>query len=483
MSQIAALHRVLDWLDVYRDFGADPAGVRDSTALIQLALNEGGRIYIPPGRYKISAPLKITLSGTEIVGAGKNSVLFSALDTLQFGFAVVTGAQYVRFADFALLGEAAGEVIGIAGAGAIGINTNAAADGWAGLDQLGHVAVDRVYFGGNTAAKGWCQGISNNRSGYLRVQNCTFDGIVGESATYGYGITASGKYHVITDNHFISPLGGGRGRHAVYVNYDASFCRVSRNYCLNYDHAAYVLSHSVVASGGFGNIFSDNVAEGCNTQEIDGMAVILIATTDVVALPGGGCVISGNHLKSCFGTQIRVQGNPGSTVIGNSATDIQGYGAPAFVNRAIKLESTPGTTVKGNTLSGIPANAQDGVWVTLSNGAVIFGNDISGAGLLSGIRLNAAPPEVAGCIVEGNSISGATASVVDETAGKTNVIAVNKAVTFAVLSAWTPGNGTTVYCTDADPVPVGGGPVVTGSAGAKTGAMVCRVNGAWRSFA
>lgn len=62
------------------DFGADPTGNTDSTTAIQNAINslpnsggggqQGGTVYFPPGVYKISSVLSITVSGTRLVGAG-----------------------------------------------------------------------------------------------------------------------------------------------------------------------------------------------------------------------------------------------------------------------------------------------------------------------------------------------------------------------------------------------------------------------------
>ena len=48
--------------------GLDPTGKRDRTAAIQQALDGGGVIRLPAGRYSIQAPLKITRSGTSLIG-------------------------------------------------------------------------------------------------------------------------------------------------------------------------------------------------------------------------------------------------------------------------------------------------------------------------------------------------------------------------------------------------------------------------------
>jgi hypothetical protein len=56
------------------DYGADPAGVADSTTAIQAAINYGAangiEIQIPSGIYRTTAPLTVTVSGTSIRGLG-----------------------------------------------------------------------------------------------------------------------------------------------------------------------------------------------------------------------------------------------------------------------------------------------------------------------------------------------------------------------------------------------------------------------------
>jgi hypothetical protein len=61
------------------DFGADPTGVLSSDASIQNAINSiaqlqsGGVIFVPKGRYKISAPLVIDTWGISIIGEGPSN--------------------------------------------------------------------------------------------------------------------------------------------------------------------------------------------------------------------------------------------------------------------------------------------------------------------------------------------------------------------------------------------------------------------------
>ncbi len=63
-----AASRDLDWNVV--ELGADPTGNRDSSPAFQQALDAGGLIRIPPGRYRVDTTLVIRKSHTYLVGEG-----------------------------------------------------------------------------------------------------------------------------------------------------------------------------------------------------------------------------------------------------------------------------------------------------------------------------------------------------------------------------------------------------------------------------
>ena len=52
------------------ELGADPAGVQDSAPAFQRALDRGGRILVPEGRYRIDSTLYIRKSHTSLIGEG-----------------------------------------------------------------------------------------------------------------------------------------------------------------------------------------------------------------------------------------------------------------------------------------------------------------------------------------------------------------------------------------------------------------------------
>ena len=62
-----------------KDFGAVGDGTTDDTTAVRTALNSGGTIYFPSGRYRITSSLNIDNQGFKIVGDGLQSVLFLTL--------------------------------------------------------------------------------------------------------------------------------------------------------------------------------------------------------------------------------------------------------------------------------------------------------------------------------------------------------------------------------------------------------------------
>jgi len=57
-----------------RSYGARGDGVADDTAAIQSALSEGGRVWVPAGTYRVTAPLRVG-SDTSVQGVGYKSVI------------------------------------------------------------------------------------------------------------------------------------------------------------------------------------------------------------------------------------------------------------------------------------------------------------------------------------------------------------------------------------------------------------------------
>lgn len=75
----APAHRTVNVVDA----GADPAGVKDSTAAINGAIRRvheagGGTVHLPAGAYRVSAPFIELLGGVHLQGAGRESTIIFA---------------------------------------------------------------------------------------------------------------------------------------------------------------------------------------------------------------------------------------------------------------------------------------------------------------------------------------------------------------------------------------------------------------------
>lgn len=66
-----------------KDYGATGNGTTDDTATVQATINAataGGTIYFPPGTYRITATLTVTVAGVRLAGAGRQATVIS-IDT------------------------------------------------------------------------------------------------------------------------------------------------------------------------------------------------------------------------------------------------------------------------------------------------------------------------------------------------------------------------------------------------------------------
>ncbi len=59
-----------------RDFGALGDGKTDDTKAIQKAIDAGGVVLLPEGRWLLERPLKISKHGTVLKGAGSGKTIF-----------------------------------------------------------------------------------------------------------------------------------------------------------------------------------------------------------------------------------------------------------------------------------------------------------------------------------------------------------------------------------------------------------------------
>jgi hypothetical protein len=97
------------------DAGADPIGAADSTAAFQTAANAGGRLYMPAGKYKLSASTVLPLPDMEIIGDGTATRLQPITPGQSvFSESLPAGEGGLVFKDFDIDGDAHPDLTGIA---------------------------------------------------------------------------------------------------------------------------------------------------------------------------------------------------------------------------------------------------------------------------------------------------------------------------------------------------------------------------------
>jgi hypothetical protein len=93
-------------------FGAVGNDTADDTAAIQAAIDAvpaaGGTVYFPPGSYDISASLKLKVSNTKLVGAGRHITVIRQTTNTADGITNATGSRlsHLAFEDFTISCEA-----------------------------------------------------------------------------------------------------------------------------------------------------------------------------------------------------------------------------------------------------------------------------------------------------------------------------------------------------------------------------------------
>jgi Pectate lyase superfamily protein len=102
------------WKDIVADFGADPTGAVDCTAIIQTAVDSfsasGGRLFFPAGSYKIdlATATTITISKPVIIrGAGRAITNLLCTHATKTVFTMAAGAQAAGFEQIRISGSTA----------------------------------------------------------------------------------------------------------------------------------------------------------------------------------------------------------------------------------------------------------------------------------------------------------------------------------------------------------------------------------------
>lgn len=137
-----------------KDFGAIGDGVTDDTDAFQNAIDNGGMVFVPVGNYKIDGELTVTASGTQIVGAGKESLI--TLNSSTIGIAFSGGIENVKLANVKLYSSSATNTL---------VSTK-------GINDL--AIINNVNFEGGGIQLLITSDVSSAGSYGIHVQNCLF---------------------------------------------------------------------------------------------------------------------------------------------------------------------------------------------------------------------------------------------------------------------------------------------------------------------
>lgn len=279
-----------------RDFGATGDGVTDDTAAFAEALAQGGRIYVPPGRFRVdfnnsgATPTgAVLISGTTLFGAGANSVIspYSAAPRAAIGCASADATSFITD-------------ISIRGIKFLGAVASAGHSEFAGLLYL--TGVKR-----------------------LLIADCVFEGPRGDAVTIasGFGGGPANERHnhqiIIRDSHFDGVLyGASGGRNPIsvidcddMVIDDNSFTRWGRNDMPGGIDFEPDDSYSVIK----------NIRVTNNRFSLSGgnRGHVTFATENTAAANWKNCIVSDNHFESAANAAICIYS---ATTIGTEKNGI-----------------------------------------------------------------------------------------------------------------------------------------------------------------
>jgi len=312
----------------------------------------GGLVKLPPGDFKLTAPLVLSRGDTRVEGSGAATKLLNcnqegqpALIIRPSNLTADPKARLwrVQLADFRICGDPK----------AINNKSTEPKSG----DGIQATNIDEIYLQGMTIDHNGANGVNLIRC-YEdpRIADCIF--------TYNRqaGVNIKGGHDIVVNaNHFEE-------------NQDALRCIDSYNLCMNGNNIDDHLRHGVVIENTYGSVLSGNMIEECQ-----GMAVILdrdcygvTISANVLAddFGGGvdlrdawGCTVSANTFVIDPVLGVRVGPNSGRiTITGNNFSDsyvgekTRRVGKPNLATGII-LEATSDITVSGNVFSGLDGQA------------------------------------------------------------------------------------------------------------------------------
>jgi len=401
-----------------KSYGAIGDGIADDTAAIQQVLDLGGIVFFPPGEYKISDTLAVSIQDTVLQGTGAK---IKAADATFHLFELE--ADFIRFYELTLEGMAVdGSTL------QAGIFTSVGCD---------NVVIRNCRFDTLNI------GIKNDSGNRWFIYTNDFFNIMDESDGHGYGILFGDASRSIVAMNTFEDV----SRHAVYLSAGSQYNVVFGNTVSGCIHSQIALNSTGLQDPCRGNLITGNTLSDAITDVGDETASISV---DGIAQAN---TISNNNIVNNINVGISVNwhgdgvNNHDNVVIGNNINDT---GRSGIVVRGAKR-----TLVQGNYLYNIANNGNFNAIAVFSTGTggtevcdktKIFGNTVNGDTHRVAILINDSAPAPTNTEIMYNSVEEGTVGFIEINTAVA-LVAFNN--TNAELATLTAADGSALNTGDA----------------------------------
>jgi len=389
------------------DFGADSTGVASSFAAFNLAVANGGTVYVPTGTYKLDGKVTFSVDGTTLLLAAKTTLNVSGVEALQSPF----GAQLLISANNCaiigsgpssllqnVLGTYANTVTVVPGYskflirdltmdGGKSLVTATTADTFgSGMMFIGYTPNNTTSIDAtvdNVTIKNYAQyGVSiyGNQANGIKITNCTIQdiGITAQAESVGAGIVSaiSGSDLNISNNTiknckqngiFISSAGVASSSHVISGN------NIYQNGASGIGYFEQSDFGSINNVGIAKIAITGNVSWG-NTRSGIILSVDTVGKLAQITITGNSCSNNtyGGIELNCTNTSPNIISNAiisGNQVTGNGTVQIS---ASSFVDFAEGVERSFTPVISGTTTAGTGTYISRSGTYTITNNIVYF---------------------------------------------------------------------------------------------------------------
>ena len=429
-------------------YNADPTGTLDSTAAIQAAINSlasgGGIVFFPAGTYKTTAPLAVSTTGIQLLGASR---LGSIIRTTQTAGNIITvTASYTEINELGLVGTSgqvatAGAAIGATGSQGSKFTNLYISDVYNGILLTGSTA-NLIQFIKLLDIYGL--GIQSSNGGGDFIVNCQLDPLFYATTAYGW---TSGYGAWATSTGYAAGA-------VVYVNNGWFVCQTG-------GISASLGSGPPITA--FGTLITDGAVSWYFVGAYGGIGINLTATSNsnfiafndisgpwtngIQIANSDGNIIKGNTFGQELGDGIQLLASATNTQIeGNLFSGMYGPDAIAISD---STGSSTGTRVINNEIIG---TGWYGIFIQGSTGWIIANNTITGCGVITGAYAIEVAAGTTNFIINGNAInpsSGQTGPVQVATGASDYYQIIGNQVGTGVILDGGSGTHKVVFLTDA----------------------------------